>query len=152
MFLENSIPLKDFKFLHVEGCKERFTAKLYTNFGSEDELNDFIDKYNDKKNETLRLFGKNGEFKEHIIRRYYRCQHNTQNEITKYSFSVLTARPFKRLKNTNCPFTLSLKTKHQNYIINSTSITSCVDFLNYFPDVVCKVKGYFKKGLLLGAA
>lgn len=164
-FIGNMLPLQDFLISQVNGCNKRFIGKIYTNFRSEEEITDFIVNYNDRNNETLRLFGNNGENNEFLFRRYYRCQHFTRNERTKDSHLVLSAKPFKRLKNTNCPFKLAIKTKHNSYIDNYNTLIElswdhnhpiqslhALSFKDMSPDVVNQVKDSFKKGLLPGSA
>ena len=165
IFVEKKIPLNDFKIIEAKGCSERFNAKFYANFANQDEINIFIQNYNEKNHETLRLFGNNGENKEYLFRQYYRCQHNTRNQRTKDSHTILSAKPFKRLKNTNCPFKLSIKTRRYQFIDNNNTLIElnwdhnhpiqslhALSFKDISPDVVSQVKDLFQKGLLPGAA
>ena len=55
----------------------------------------------------------------------YRCHHNTRYEAAKDAASVLLWNPSKRLKNTNCPFAMTIKVNKEN------SASSCKMFYRF---------------------
>ena len=49
------IPNDSLKILDVEGCQSKFRAKIECKFTTPDEVDNFIEKYNNHNSETLRL-------------------------------------------------------------------------------------------------
>ena len=99
-----------FKIEMVQGSVKRFKTKVQCNVI---ELKDFISSYGEKTNETLRVsktreLGAKNVYKKVI---YLRCHHNTRYQNTMNSKKLQKEKPSKRFKNTDCPFTMSLKFK-----------------------------------------
>ena len=92
-----------------------FYAVIVSNSKSETDLQLFLKGYQEKTRETLRS-GKSkrkpgeDELLNHqfIFKQSFRCQHDTRSLKTK-------AKPDNHLKNTNCPFHLTLKLHNSNY-------------------------------------
>ena len=97
----------------------------------------------------------------YFVFKRYRCHHNTRYEATKDASTLLSQRPLKRMKNTCCPFSMTLKlhkapSSHpcsviiewfHNHPLSSLQVNSFKDIL---PETARKVKEYFDKGFSPG--
>ena len=81
------------------------------NISCEEEVKSFVDVYMKETNETIKLKYKQKEKPKSIynIKSTYRCHHDTRYERTREIDTVLDKNPFKRLRNTNCPFQMKFK-------------------------------------------
>ena len=93
--------------------------------------------------------------------RRYRCHHNTRYEATKDTSSLLTEKPSKRMKNTSCPFSMTIKldksaSSHtcaitiewfHNHPLKSLQVNSFKDILT---ETAQKVKDFFDRGFSPG--
>ena len=90
------------------------------------------------------------------------CHHSTRYEGTRNVQNVLKSNPTKRLKNTNCPFSLTIKIENNdenqrpciidiewfhNHPINSLQVNSFKDILDGTAE---KVKKLFMNGFSPG--
>lgn len=106
------LPLQqqDIKSLTVQGTLSKFKSTFYCAL-PEDNLDKFIEAYNKKTNETLKLAvskkltAKSG----YELNKTFRCHHNTRYNGTVNSVRVLSEKPAKRFKNTCCPFKMTVK-------------------------------------------
>ena len=87
----------------------------------------------------------------------YRCHHNTRYEATKNISSLLVQKPFKRIKNTSCAFSMTIKLKKDgsshpciillewfhNHPLQSLQVNSFKDILLETAETV---KDYFDRG------
>ena len=101
----------DYNITGVQGMPEKFKFTLQANIRSAEELGGFIQKYELNNGETLRESKqrKLTDRSQYCVDKYYRCQHNTRVLSTKDVEKVLKNDPSKRLKNTNCPFTMAVR-------------------------------------------
>lgn len=111
--LADLLPLRneDYKVDIIQGSVKKFTCKVNCQI---ENVKEFINGYNEKSKETLRLrstksqLGPKNKFERYV---YLRCQHNTRYHGTMNAKAVMRANPSKRFKNTDCPFSLILKFK-----------------------------------------
>ena len=98
---------------HVSGKVSKFEARLSSQISNEEDVLDFIKTYMKQDNETLRIHTKKKltERSSYLSVSYFRCHHNTRNFKTRDVEAVLKSAPHKRLKNTNCTFSLCLKVR-----------------------------------------
>lgn len=95
--------------MDVKGTSNNFKANIKADFKNEADVDLFVRYYGHKNNETLRILKtrKSGNKKaKTVLVKYFRCHHNTRHEATKLPDQVLESKPTKRLKNTNCFFSL----------------------------------------------
>jgi hypothetical protein len=101
---------KNIKSLTVQGTLSKFKSTFSCAL-PEDNLDKFIEAYNNKTNETLKLAvskkltAKSG----YELNKTFRCHHNTRYDGTEDSVRVLSEKPAKRFKNTCCPFKMTVK-------------------------------------------
>jgi hypothetical protein len=169
--VRNVLPIEEenYEIIRVQGTARTFKAKIKANLQSEGDITKFIQNYGLKNNETLRIAKtRNGCSKsngESILTQYYRCHHNTRYEGTQYPSEILSSRPSKRFKNTNCPFSLvvRLSKKRDVHEVGSTidiewnhnhSVQSLhsLSFKDVPASVKNDIKQMFASGLLPGVA
>lgn len=107
------IPIEEnqYKISSVQGNTGKFKATIKTTFHNEEDIAMFIQNYGIKNNETLRVTkarkaSGNGEY---TLIKYFRCHHHTRYEATMCPAQILSSKPSKRFKNTNCPFSLVVR-------------------------------------------
>ena len=101
---------KDYLIQNVCGSISKSKTTLRCLMDNDGDLKNFIKLYNEKNDETLRLSTWKVKTKgPHKLVAYYRCQHNTRYSATFDPVTVLKKNPSKRIKNTNCSFSLSIK-------------------------------------------
>ena len=106
----------DFSIINVKGTTSCFKTSVKCVLKNKSDVDTFIIDYGQHNNETLRK-GKTRKLSSkssYSLVVYYRCQHNTKNPKTADVQTLMKEKPFKRLKNTNCPFSLSVKI-HKNF-------------------------------------
>ena len=88
-----------------------YVANIECNIKCQNELYDFIQYYSRETNETLKLKYKKRETEKSMykVKNTYRCHHDTRYEGTRNAKEVLQKNPFKRFKNTSCPFQTVVK-------------------------------------------
>ena len=112
------IPNENYKVVSVKGTSERFKAEVQCKLESVAAAEIFVNKYVSSNKETLRkLTPKIPSVKSpYSIILYYRCQHKTYHQPSMNPTNVLQQRPSKRLKNTDCPFSMVLPRRQMNKI------------------------------------
>ena len=106
------IPLKDgFKIDNVSGTVDKFKATLSCTLSSGEEVDEFVNRYMIKSKETLRkltprILGEKNLFTKSI---QFRCHHRGNYHPTMNPLDVKRLKPSKRIKNTNCPFSMIIK-------------------------------------------
>ena len=159
------IPNDSLKILDVEGCQSKFRAKIECKFTTPDEVDNFIEKYNNHNSETLRLSSMKtlSEKSPYITARYMRCHHNTRYAETMSPAEVLSLKPCKRIKNTNCPFSMVIKLSKNPSLCDTlinlewnhnhavTSLQS-LSFRDIPKEVTEQIQILFKAGMLPGSA
>ena len=87
------------------------TANINCNIFSHPDVNSFIKFYTKETNEILKLKFKKKETEKSIykIKNIYRCHLDARYEGTRDTKAVLEQNPFKRFRNTNCPFQVTFK-------------------------------------------
>ena len=145
----------DYKVQDVTGTLDKFVAKVFVNIDNEEG---FIKSYCDKNNESLRIQTINKSS------RFYRCKHKTRHKNTMEIEQYVRAHPNKRVQNTNCPFSLSLKdqyTENADYNAlleiqwkhnHSTTSLHSLTFKDIGVETKAKIEKLFHAGLLPGAA
>ena len=89
-----------------------FYAVVNCNLDSAENIVQLVGRYMEETNETLKLKYKKksksekGNLKEKVL---YRCHHDTRYEKTRDANFVYEKKPFKRFRNTFCPFQISFK-------------------------------------------
>lgn len=149
-----------YKITRVEGMPEKFKASIICKLNTVELVNAFLKEYGKKNNETLRILSKK-ESKCYKFIHYYRCHHNTRNIKTKGAFEK---NPFKRVKNTNCPFRLIVKAERDpngefdafiELMWNHNHATKSMHVLSFKDISDCskeKIRLLFERGLLPGSA
>ena len=95
----------------VHGQTDKFQASIDINVRNKDDVNEFISNYVKNNGETIRI-SKAKQLtnkSKYSVENYYRCQHNTRVSSTQNIGEIFKKNPSKRLKNTNCPFTMAIK-------------------------------------------
>ena len=112
--VQEILPLEntEHKIVDVKGTSKNFKANIKVDFKNEEEVDLFVRNYCYENNETLRILktrkSENRTAKT-VLRKYFRCHHNTRYEATKLPDQDLASKPTKRFKNTNCPFSLIVR-------------------------------------------
>ena len=89
-----------------------FYAVVNCNLDSAEDIVQLVGRYMEETNETLKLKYKKksklekGNLK---VKKVYRCQHDMRYEKTRDASIVSEKKPFKRFRNTFCPFQLTFK-------------------------------------------
>ena len=89
-----------------------FYAVVNCNLDSAEDIVQLVGRYMKETNETLKLKYKKksklekGNLK---VKKVYRCQHDMRYEKTRDASIVSEKKPFKRFRNTFCPFQLTFK-------------------------------------------
>ena len=150
---------EDIKSLTVQGTLTKFKSTFDCAL-PEDNLDKFIEAYNNKTNETLKvtvskkLTAKSG----YELNKTFQCHHNTRYSKTEDSARVLSEKPAKRFKDTCCPFKMMVKkvkteTSHpfsiilewnHNHPVNSLQAWN---FKDIPPSVVNKIYSFYERGL-----
>ena len=100
----------DYKLQNVIGNITKFKASIACNLSNAADIEKFVDNYNSKNGETLRISSSRaGKKSPYTLIKYYRCHHNTRYQKTMDAADVLSRNPSKRIKNTNCRFSLVIK-------------------------------------------
>lgn len=162
------IPLQDedYKIVSVKGTSSKFKVILKCSLSNEYDLEEFIKNYGIRNNETLRVSKTKNiadNKSQYQMYKYFRCHHNTRHEPTMRPNDVLTAKPHKRFKNTNCEFSLiaRLPRKKGEYLAevsiewnhnHPTNSLHALSFKEIPGEVVDTIKDMFARGLLPGAA
>ena len=92
--------------------KGEFYAVANCNLGSAGDIVQLVGRYMEETNETLKLKYKKkskSEKRNLKVKEVYRCQHDTRYEKTRDASIVYEKKPFKRFRNTFCPFQLTFK-------------------------------------------
>ena len=112
-YLKDILPLNpsEYKLIHIQGNASRFKANLVTVHKDEKEISNFVERYCLTTNETLRKVSPRhlSDKNMYSVAYYYRCQHKTRYQATMNPKEVIAAKPSKRLKNTDCPYSLTVK-------------------------------------------
>ena len=107
------LPLKDdqFKIVSVRGKTNSFKAEVLSSIKTVEEIHAFIENYKIQNDETLRsrTATKLGAKSDYVLSLYYRCHHRTTHVKSYNPVETLKRNPSKRMKNTDCPFSLSFK-------------------------------------------
>ena len=152
--------------LDVRGNTNKFKFSYKCKISDIEGIKNFIKLYTEKNDETLRISKiKSLTCKSSYIHvHYYRCQHNTRNPKTKDTKKLPSEKPFRRLKNTDCPFMLVFKILknaedefpciiecewNHNHPTHSLQVLS---FKDVPTDAVEKIKILFKNGFTPGLA
>ena len=101
-------PEENTRIINVKGTTKKFKATIELNIESVDK---FLEDYSAATSETLRVKtvkhpGEKSDFK---TIHNFRCQHKTFHEGSMNAAEKVRKRPSKRLKNTDCPFHMSVK-------------------------------------------
>ena len=100
--------------MQVNGSVRKLKASFECNLKNETEVKSFVSSYMQLSNETLRQNSSPHHLSEknaYSEAFYYRCHHKTRCQSTMNPVELLKEKPSKRIKNTNCPFSLILKLK-----------------------------------------
>ena len=106
-YFEGNFKLISFVHRSENSCDINFDCEIY----DEDGVNRFVDYYMKETSETIKLKYKKKDKPKSIynIKAIYRCHHDTRYEGTREVNNLLTQKPFKRFRNTNCPFQMTFK-------------------------------------------
>ena len=101
----------DYKISVVKGNASCFRAEVKLKLRSSEDIVKFVADYSLLNEETLtkktpKKYSGKGKYT-YVI--YYRCQHWTTHCSSYNPKAILTKRPSKRIKNTDCPFSLNFK-------------------------------------------
>ena len=117
-YVRDIVPLKEIEYnvTHVQGSKNRYKALIDCCLSSYQDVETFIEAYQNRSNETLRKVSPKRLSDKNIYKvcYYYRCQHKTQYQPTMNPEHIRSLKPSKRMKNTNCPFSLSIRIRHDH--------------------------------------
>ena len=150
------LPVDQFKVLSVQGVPEKFKTSFSCKI---ENFDNFVEDYGTKNCETLRILSWNDVNNRKFTTKYYRCQHNTRNDDTKDIND-----PSKRVKNTNCPYKLTIKKEKHSKVEYDTTIDiewchnhpvkslHALSFRDIADHIKIKVKDLYDRGLLPGAA
>ncbi|XP_066933770.1 uncharacterized protein [Clytia hemisphaerica] len=102
----------EFKIISVNGSVKRLKANIDCKLIN---LDSFIQNYNEKTDETLRVSSTRKQSDKSLYEKYIylRCHHKTRYTKTNPEL-IRKQKPSKRFKNTDCPFSLCLKFKKHN--------------------------------------
>ena len=165
--VKQMIPINEdnVKVIQINGSCKKFYAKLSCKLLTLNHVQTFINEYNIRNSETLRPSStqKLSEKSPYTYIRYFRCQHNTRYQNTMSPAEVLTQKPSKRMKNTNCPFSMSVKLSKDLAIADSlitlewnhnhpVKSLQSLSFKDVPADVKNKICELFESGSLPGAA
>ena len=111
--LADKLPFQseEYKVELVQGSVKNFICNLHCQIN---KIDNFMASYNKKNQETLRKrstktnLSSGNQYSRYV---YLRCHHNTRYQGTMNSKETLKNKPSKRFKNTDCPFTMTLKFK-----------------------------------------
>ena len=81
----------------------------------------------------------------YVFLKRYRCHHNTRHDATKNVQALLKANPSRRIKNTNCPFAMTIEINNtediypchislewnHNHALHSLQVNSFKDLLPF---------------------
>ena len=116
-YVTDIFPLNEnaYKILHVQGNKHKYKATIDCEIKSFQQVEKFIEGYQARTNETLRKVSPRVLSEKNIydVCYYYRCHHKTQYQPTMSTGRIRCEKPSKRVKNTNCPFSLSIKFRNE---------------------------------------
>ncbi|CAB4014283.1 Hypothetical predicted protein, partial [Paramuricea clavata] len=101
---------RDTKSLTVRGTPSKSKSTFQCAL-PEDNLDKFIEAYNNKTNETLKpVVSKKPAAKSgYELNKTFRCHHNTRYNGTENPVRVLSEKPAKRFKNICCPLKMTVK-------------------------------------------
>lgn len=155
------LPLEhqDIKSLTVQGTLSKFKSSFNCAL-PEDNIEKFIEAYNKKTNETLKLaVSKKLSVKSgYEVNKTFRCHHNTRYAGTENSTLVLSQKPAKRFKNTCCPFKMVIK-KVKSGVAHPFSVTlewnhnhpvnslQAWNFKDVPPHVIDEINSLYERGL-----
>ena len=112
-----NLPLHEMEYVFemLDGTIKDWRCKFSCKLSSVGEVNQFIEDYCQSNRETLRVLNlkKCGNRSKYLHNGYYRCHHSTRYEGTRENIVVQSQNPTKRFKNTNCPYTMSIKVKKE---------------------------------------
>ncbi|KAI8485675.1 hypothetical protein Bbelb_365090 [Branchiostoma belcheri] len=99
-----------YKITTLRGTSSKFLATISTTDITEDNYKNWLTEYDAINNTCMRLKTTKTQTSCYLMRKYYRCQHNTRKWCpSKDPQRKLATNPTARVKNTNCPFQLALK-------------------------------------------
>ena len=111
--VQEIMPLKpvDYKIQHVSGTVKKFKASINCTISSEEEMRIFIRNYTATSKETLRQLTPRilGDRNTYVKSFQFRCHHRSNYQPTMDPVGLIRQKPSKRIKNTNCPFSLIVK-------------------------------------------
>ena len=130
-FVRDFIPLISSEYVldYAEGTTRSWKCQFRCICKNENDVETFIKQYLEQNNETLKIKNKKycGPKSDYYLNWFYRCHHNTRYEKTR-DVNILTQKPNKRFKNTNCPFSMNIKllsnSRNENY--------PCVVYIEHF--------------------
>ena len=118
-YLSDILPLKEQEYdvKHIQGTRNRYKASVDSCLSTYEEIENFIKAYQKRSNETLRKVTPKflSEKNLYSVSYSYRCHHKTQYEPTMDAEKVRSSKPSKRMKNTNCPYSLCIRIKQDYY-------------------------------------
>ena len=110
--VQELLPLsaKDYKVIKVQGLSSKYVATVECKI---EEIDLFITQYMERKSETLRKMSIQTLSEKNSFETVtpYRCHHHTYHQPSMNPVRALKEKPSKRIKNTDCPFRLTLKKK-----------------------------------------
>ena len=153
---------QDIKSLTVQGTLSKFKS-IFDCALPGDNLDKFIEAYNNKTNETLKLtvFKKLTAKSGYELNKTFRCHHNTRCSKTEDSVHVSSEKPAKRFKNTCCPFKMMVKKVRTDVAhpfsiilewkhIHPMNSLQAWNFKDIPPSVVNKINSLYERGLTPG--
>ena len=154
-----------YEVLLIEGDANKFKARIDCNIPDVEGVANFVESYTKRTNETLRKLSPTypSEKNEYSVCLYYRCQHKTGHQPSMNPKEVLRKKPSKRLKNTNCLFSMVFKLKripsdfpclidlewNHNHSVQALQSLS---FKDIPLDIRDRIKGMFENGYTPGLA
>ena len=154
-----------YEVLSIEGDTNKFKARIDCNILDVEGVANFVESYTKRTNETLRKLSPTypSEKNEYSVCLYYRCEHKTGHQPSMNPKEVLRKKPSKRLKNTNCPFSMVFKLKriqsnfpclidlewNHNHPVQALQALS---FKDISLDIRDRIKGMFENGYTPGLA
>ena len=155
-----------YKIVNVEGRVTKFLATMDCCFSDDAEVHLFVKNYMERTSETLRKMSthKPSEKNKFEVVFPFRCHHRTYHQPTMNPAAVLKRKPSKKLKNTDCPFSLTFKkrrfaTDEYNYALiisynhnHPTQALQALTFRDISPSVAEKIKTLFSLDYTPGLA
>ena len=115
--LKETIPLVDaeYKDISITGTDKQCKATLKCKLRDVQAVEFFVRLYMERTNETLRKLSPIHPSQKNVFASilYNRCHHKTKYQPTMNPKQLLKGKPSKRLKNTDCPFSMVFKVKRE---------------------------------------